>query len=166
MTFLTIDKAYREYNSDVYRYLFYLCRNHHTAEDLMQETFCRAWGHLEQLPEKKIKPWLFRVSHNAYIDRLRKESRSSSYENEFFNRFVVEETPEICVLREEKRQELYQQLSSLPLSQQQAVLLYDIHGFSYQESANLMEISLAKFKITLYRARQKLRSQSKVIASA
>lgn len=166
MTFLTIDKAYREYKVDVYRYLFYLCRNHHTAEDLMQETFCRAWGHLEQLPEKKVKPWLFRVSHNAYIDRLRKESRSSSYENDFFYRLACEETPETSVLREENRLELYQQLSSLSPSQQQAVLLYDVHGFSYQESATLMEISLSKFKITLYRARQKLRSQSKENASA
>ncbi|MFD3261052.1 sigma-70 family RNA polymerase sigma factor [Paenibacillus lentus] len=164
MTVLSIDKAYRDYKNDVYRYLFYLCRNHHTAEDLTQETFCRAWGHLEQLPEKKVKPWLFRVSHNAYIDKLRKESRSSPYENEFFYRFAAEETPETCMLREENRLELYNHLSLLSQSQQQAVLLYDIHGFSYQEAASLMEISLSKFKITLYRARQRLRSQSNATA--
>lgn len=164
MTVLSIDKAYRDYKNDVYRYVFYLCRNHHTAEDLTQETFCRAWGHLEQLPEKKVKPWLFRVSHNAYIDKLRKESRTSSYENEFFYRFASEETPETCVLREENRLELYNHLSLLSQSQQQAVLLYDVHGFSYQEAASLMEISLSKFKITLYRARQRLRSQSNATA--
>ncbi|WP_055108345.1 sigma-70 family RNA polymerase sigma factor [Paenibacillus ihumii] len=166
MNVLSIDKAYREYKNDVYRYLFYLCRNHHTAEDLTQETFCRAWGHLEQLPEKKVKPWLFRVSHNAYIDKLRKESRCSSYENEFFYQLASDETPEACVLREEIRRELYSQLSLLSLNQQQAVLLYDIHGFSYQEAANLMDISLSKFKITLYRARQRLRSVPKATVTA
>ncbi|MUG45685.1 sigma-70 family RNA polymerase sigma factor [Paenibacillus woosongensis] len=166
MSVLSIDKAYRDYKNDVYRYLFYLCRNHHTAEDLTQETFCRAWSHLEQLPEKKVKPWLFRVSHNAYIDKLRKESRSSSYENEFFYQFAGEETPETWMLREESRQELYSQLLLLNLNQRQAVLLYDIHGFSYQEAANLMEISLSKFKITLYRARQRLRNESKATATA
>ncbi|MNJ40759.1 RNA polymerase sigma factor SigM [compost metagenome] len=157
MTVLSLDRAYEQYKHDVYRYLFYLCRNHHTAEDLTQEAFCRAWGHLEQLPEKKIKPWLFRVSHNAYIDKLRKESRSSSYENEYFYRFATEETPETCLLREESRTEMHNTLSLLSQSQRQAVLLYDVHGYSYQEAADLMEISLSKFKITLYRARQRLR---------
>lgn len=70
------------------------------------------------------------------------------------------------MLREESRQELYSQLLLLNLNQRQAVLLYDIHGFSYQEAANLMEISLSKFKITLYRARQRLRNESKATATA
>ncbi|MNI78951.1 ECF RNA polymerase sigma factor SigE [compost metagenome] len=79
------------------------------------------------------------------------------YENEFFHNVPSEETPEASVLTGESRQELHAMLSMLPPNQQHAVLLYDIHGFSYQESANLMGIPLSHFKIILYRARQKLR---------
>ncbi|MEF2966035.1 sigma-70 family RNA polymerase sigma factor [Paenibacillus sp. M1] len=156
----SMDMIYREYKNDVYRYLYYLCRNHHNAEDLMQEAFCRALGRLDDLEGKKVKAWLLRVAHNAYIDRLRKESRSSLYEDDFFHNVPTEETPEAHVLSAENRAELYAMLSQLAPNQQHAVLLYDIHGFSYQESANLMGIGLSHFKILLYRARQKLRKTS------
>ncbi len=153
----SMDLIYREYKNDVYRYLYYLCRNHHNAEDLMQETFYRACSRLDNMEGRRTKAWLLRVAHNAYIDRLRKESRSTAYEDEFFHNVPCEETPEASVMSGESREEFHAMLSLLPPNQQHAVLLYDIHGFSYQESADLMEIPLSHFKILLYRARQKLR---------
>lgn len=153
----SMDLLYREYKNDVFRYLYSMCRNLHTAEDLMQETFCRALKHLEEGEGKRAKAWLLRVAHNAYIDTLRKESRSSSYENEFFYRYASDDTPEKSILGQESERELYAMLSELQPKQQHAVLLYNVHGFSYQESADLMGISLSHFKILLYRARQKLR---------
>lgn len=155
----SMDLIYREYKNDVYRYLFYLCRDHHNAEDLMQETFCRACEKLNEFEGKKTKAWLLRVAHNAYIDRLRKESRSSSYENEFFYNVASEDTPEESLISVESREELFKMLSLLPPNQQHAVLLYDIHGFTYQESADLMGVALSHFKILLYRARQRLRKE-------
>ncbi|MNN24443.1 RNA polymerase sigma factor SigM [compost metagenome] len=124
----------------------------------MQETFTRAYCKLDLNDGKKTKSWLLRVAHNAYIDRFRKESRSSTYENEFFYNYPSEDTPENDVVRQENRKELYNQLALLSPNQQHAVLLYDIHGFSYQEGADLMGVSLSHFKILLYRARQRLRS--------
>ncbi|WP_435921080.1 RNA polymerase sigma factor [Paenibacillus sp. DYY-L-2] len=153
----SMDLIYREYKHDVYRYLYYLCQNHHNAEDLMQETFCRACDRLEEMEGRKTKAWLLRVAYNAYIDRLRKESRSTVYENEYFHNVPCEETPEINALATESKEELYAMLAELAPNQQHAVLLYHIHGFSYQESADLMGIGLSHFKILLYRARQKLR---------
>ncbi|MBU5673446.1 RNA polymerase sigma factor [Paenibacillus brevis] len=157
----SMDLIYREFKLDVYRYLYYLCHDHHQSEDLTQETFCRACKKLENLEMGKIKAWLLRVAHNAYIDRVRKESRSQVYENEFFYGIPNDETPEHHALRQERSDELYALLAQLTPQQQHAVLLYDIQGFSYQESADLMKISLSHFKILLYRARQKLRSQKK-----
>ncbi|MNO63665.1 RNA polymerase sigma factor SigM [compost metagenome] len=158
MNILSMDVIYREYKQDVYYYLMYLCRNHYDAEDLMQETFTRACCKLDLNDGKKTKSWLLRVAHNAYIDKFRKESRSATYENEFFYNYPSEDTPENDVVRQENRKELYNHLALLPPNQQHAVLLYDIHGFSYQEGADLMGISLSHFKILLYRARQRLRN--------
>lgn len=154
-----MELIYREYKMDVYRYLYYLSRDHHQSEDLMQETFCRACGRLENLEGGKIKAWLLRVAHNAYIDKVRKESRSQVYESDYFDAIPHEETPEHCALQLERKEELYSMLGLLAPQQQLAVLLYDVQGFSYQESADLMKINLSHFKILLYRARQKLRKR-------
>jgi RNA polymerase sigma-70 factor (ECF subfamily) len=108
----------------------------------------------------QVKSWLLRVAHNAYIDRIRKESKCTLCDNEYFYDVVAEDTPESCLLRQESNSELYAMLSMLSDNQQHAVLLYDLQGFSYQESADQMGITLSHFKIILYRARQKLRQQS------
>lgn len=80
-----LDQIYQMYVNDVYRYLYSLCLQHHTAEDLMQETFYRAYLYLENCKDEKVKPWLFRVAYNAFVDFKRKDSRSFTSESEFFD---------------------------------------------------------------------------------
>ena len=152
-----IECMYRNFSDDVYRYILYLSHNHHVAEDLTQEVFFRAYKNKDQLDGKKMKAWLLRVAHNSFIDYLRKERRCITLENEYFHECPCLETPESNVLAKETCIEFANKLAILQPRQQQAVLLYDIHGYSYQESAQLMEISLSQFKIILYRARQKLK---------
>jgi RNA polymerase sigma-70 factor (ECF subfamily) len=152
-----IECMYRNYSHDIYRYILYLSHNHHIAEDLTQEVFFRAYKNKDQLDGKKMKAWLLRVAHNSYIDLLRKESRCITLENEYFHDCPCHETPESNMLAKETYGEFTSKLAVLQPRQQQAVLLYDIHGYSYQESAQMMGISLSQFKIILYRARQKLK---------
>ena len=72
----SLESVYQYYVKDVYRYLYSLSSDHHAAEDLVQETFYRAYLFLENWKDERIKPWLFRVAHNAYVDYQRKASRS------------------------------------------------------------------------------------------
>ncbi|WP_328803678.1 sigma-70 family RNA polymerase sigma factor [Paenibacillus puerhi] len=153
----SLDTIYQSYVRDVYRYLRSLCDDHHAAEDLTQETFYRAYLYLEDCREDKIKPWLFRVAYNAYVDYKRKESRSSLQQPDFFQNLAHTDTPENNVLRQEARDELVQSLTGLPENQRQAILLYDFNQFSYQEAAAIMGVSLSHFKVLLFRARQRLR---------
>lgn len=156
----TLDSIYQQYMPDVYRYLFSLCRDHHTAEDLVQETFYRAYLHLDACRDDRVKPWLFRVAYHVFIDRLRKEKRNTVREADFFSRLPDRDTPENRLLLRERREELGERIARLPERQKQAVLLHDVSGLSYREAADIMEISLPLFKISLYRARQKLRLHS------
>lgn len=157
MNAIGIDCLYRNYSHDIYRYILYLSHNHHVAEDLTQEVFYRAFKNKDRLDGKKMKAWLMRVAHNTYIDLLRKENRSVTLENEYFHEYPCYETPESNMLAKETYGEFANKLTFLQPRQQQAVLLYDIQGYSYQESAERMGISLSQFKIILYRARQKLK---------
>lgn len=155
----TIESVYRKYMPDVYRYLRTLCGDDAAAEDLVQETFYRAYLHLENYRDEKVKPWLFRVAYNAFIDMKRKERRSVTSSDDFFKRLPDDDMkgPEAVLLQKENQDLLNGWILKLPELQKQAVVLYDLHQFSYQESADIMSITLSHFKILLFRARQQLR---------
>ncbi|OAB39418.1 RNA polymerase subunit sigma-24 [Paenibacillus macquariensis subsp. defensor] len=155
----TLDEVYRKYMMDVYRYLRLLCRDDATAEDLVQETFYRAYIHLENYKDENVKSWLFRVAYNAFIDMLRKEKRSVVREKAFFHGLADPSAsrPEAQLLHKEAMEEVEEWISALPDLQQQALLLFDMSQFSYQEAANIMGVTLSHFKILLFRARQGLR---------
>lgn len=153
----TIDDIYRSYIKDIYRYLLSLCHDHYLAEDMMQETFYRAYLYLEDCPEGKIKPWLFRVAHNAFVDFKRKDSRSQLKDGEFFKTISYSRTPEDELLAREQFEEIDAVIDCLPEKQRQAILLCDFYDMSYREAAEIMDISLAHFKVLVFRARQKIR---------
>lgn len=155
----TLESVYRKYMPDVYRYLRTLCGDDAAAEDLVQETFYRAYVHLENYKDEKVRPWLFRVAYHAFIDMKRKEKRSVVSPHEFFERIPAEDEagPEQSLLQKESDDTLLAWIGRLPELQKQAVILYDLHQFSYQESADIMGITLSHFKISLFRARQQLR---------
>ncbi|MWV44565.1 sigma-70 family RNA polymerase sigma factor [Paenibacillus sp. HJL G12] len=155
----TLESVYRKYMPEVYRYLRTLCGDDAAAEDLVQETFYRAYVHLENYKDEKVKPWLFRVAYNAFIDLKRKERRSIISSDDFFHRLPDDDRkgPESVILQKEEQNMLMAWILRLPELQKQAVILYDIHQFSYQESADIMGITLSHFKILLFRARQQLR---------
>ncbi len=153
----TLDYIYKSYMNDIYRYLLSLCSEHHLAEDILQETFFRAYLYLEDCKEDKIKPWLFRVAYNAFIDYKRKSSRSIVKEVDFFRNITDYSTPEKELIKQEQLSDLKSSISGLPENYKQAVLLCDFHGLSYKEAAEVMGIGAGHFKILLYRARQKLR---------
>ena len=153
-----LDQLYRQYTHDIYRYLYSLSRNHHTAEDLMQETFYRAYLYLEVYNDEKVKPWLFRAAYHAFIDDQRKRKRQQVQEPAFFDQITDSQTsPDNQLIEQEQIHLVITQLDQLPIMQKQAVLLYDFHQFSYQESSEIMDISLAYFKVLLFRGRQRIR---------
>ncbi|MGG4340851.1 sigma-70 family RNA polymerase sigma factor [Paenibacillus lautus] len=157
----SLESIYQHYVKDVYRYLYSLSYDHHTAEDLVQETFYRAYLYLEDWKEERIKPWLFRVAHNAYVDYQRKASRSTVKEAVFFEQVADRDTPENTLLQQEVRNEIGQMLTAIPENQRQAIILVDFHQFTYQEAADIMGITLSHIKILLFRARQRLRDMKR-----
>ena len=57
----------RAYSSELYRYAYWLCRDRFTAEDLVQETFARAWKSWDDLrDDKAAKSWLYTILRNEH----------------------------------------------------------------------------------------------------
>lgn len=154
----SIESIYSCYFNDIYRFLLSLSRDHHTAEDLVQDTFLRAYLHVENNENASIKSWLFTVAHHAFIDYYRKQKRVEVKKQSFFSRlFDKRNTPEETIVIQEDIQEIINLLDGIPEKQKYAVLLHDFHELSYSEAATVMNISLANFKVVLYRGRQAMR---------
>ena len=61
------DQTVRAYSADLYRYAWWLCRDRFTAEELVQETFARAWKNWDSLEDlAAAKPWLITILRNEH----------------------------------------------------------------------------------------------------
>lgn len=138
---------------DLFRYLLSLTRDSHYAEDLMQETFYRMLVHIDYYKGEEIRPWLFTIAYNAFIDWYRKENRYKTTTVEEFHLPNVPSTEHSYFIKHEIASWL-DSLSSLPLERRNVLLLRDYYGFSYKEIAKMTGLSLAKVKIELHRGRK------------
>ena len=156
----SIDSLYSTYFSDIYRFLFSLCHNHHTAEDLVQETFFRAYLYIENYQSGSVKAWLFELAFHAFIDLHRKHKRVTIQDEGYFSRFLdknkaVDET----IVIHEEIEELLREVNTLPEKHKMAVLLCDFNSLSYEEAAEVMKVSKAYVKVLLFRGRKAIRQR-------
>lgn len=157
---LNLDELYQYYFNDIYRFLLSLSHDHHIAEDLLQETFFRAYLYLENYEDEHVKTWLFTVARNTFIDHYRKEKRMIVKDQPFFKQYRDDhKQPLDQIVLSEQIQHVKKLLEHLPNRQKQAVLLRDFHDFSYKEGAKVMNVSIANFKVLLFRGRQAIRKR-------
>jgi RNA polymerase sigma-70 factor, ECF subfamily len=147
-----LEEAFEVYVDDLYRYLYSLSKNHHTAEDLVQETFYRAYLQLLEDDINHIKPWLFKVAYHAFIDFIRKHKRLV-ITDEIHTRMSMK-TPEIDLLEKEGFTELMDDIHSLKESEMHALLLCDLHQLSLKEAAEILQFNLNTLKSHLSRGRK------------
>ncbi len=152
-----LDDIYQLYMKDIYYYIFSLCKDSYLAEDIVQETFYRAYLYLEGCNEEKIKPWLFRVAYNTFVDFKRKQSKSLIKDDGYFEQISESKTLEEEFLRQEQMNEINEIIANIPENQKQAILLCDFNGLSYKEAAEIMNVSLSHLKVLLFRARGRIR---------
>ncbi|MBU9710994.1 RNA polymerase sigma factor [Evansella tamaricis] len=156
-----LEEIYSLYLNDLYRYIFSLCKNKHLSEDIVQETFYRAYIYLESYRGEKIKPWLFKVAYHTFIDWMRKEKKLKHYdsivmENAIDDQNQVKSAEQEFFIKKDI-ENWFQGLETLTVTKRNALLLRVYFHFSYQEIADLMDISLAKTKVTIYRGRKEIK---------
>jgi len=149
--FQTIYEAYR---GKIHTYISRLVNDVELANDLTQETFLRAYQAFPNFgKELKLLPWLYRIAGNAAIDALRRRrviSWVSLDESAGSGEFGANDPPK-------SEDELVRTaLSRLPREGAMCLLLHN-EGYSYEEIAQIQEVSLAAVKSRLFRARELFR---------
>ena len=155
----SIEDIYKYHMKDLYNYLLQLSRHPQTAEDLVQDTFIKAYDHLESYQGERVRPWLFRVAYNTYIDHYRREKRQIQADPQLMDAINtnIVAGPEEEILFQERLGLWFKAVNTLPEKNRQIILLRDYYDFSYQEVADILNLSLTNVKVTLFRARQKIK---------
>lgn len=145
------EKLVRAYSAELYRYAYWLCRDSFQAEDLVQETFARAWKSWEDLREQSAaKSWLYTI--------LRHE-RARLYQRK---RLPVDEGRDLEALPDAaidlvEEMSMRDALLALPASYREPLLLQWIGGYSCREIAAIMNTTEGAVMTRLSRARMALR---------
>jgi RNA polymerase sigma-70 factor (ECF subfamily) len=136
-----------------------LTRNPADAEDLVQQTFMRAYQSFDRFEQgTNLRAWLFKILTNAFISGYRKRQREPKVVSVDENERLVEAslTPEAQILENLPDEEVKRALEELPEQFRTAVLLADVEGFSYQEIADIMEVPIGTVMSRLHRGRKLL----------
>ena len=155
----------------LYNFALRLTRNDGDAEDLVQETFLKAFRFFDKfMPGTNIKAWLYRIAKNTFINRYRKKQRTpetvdfekieSVYES------IIESsqeplgaTPESDLLKGVLDEEVEAAIDGLPLEYKMVVVLSMVEEFSYKEIANILNCPIGTVMSRLHRGRKLLQQQ-------
>jgi RNA polymerase sigma-70 factor (ECF subfamily) len=145
-----------------------LTRNPTDAEDLVQETYLRAYRGFAGFQEgTNLKAWLYRILTNSYINIYRKKQREPQtaegpedveewYLYDRLGGRNVEGSAEEAVLDQIPDQAVKEAVESLPERFRLPVLLADVEGFSYKEIAEIMDTPIGTVMSRLHRGRKAL----------
>lgn len=145
------------FSSELYRYGYGLCHNRAQAEDLVQETFLRAWKSFDNLREaNSARAWLYTI--------LRREN-ARLYERQRPEARAPEDLPEVSVRGGDTSLEAFilrNQLRDMKKEYREPLMLQVIAGFSAEEIGDIMDISANAVMTRLSRARRMLRESLQV----
>lgn len=141
----------RAYANDLFRYLYWLCRDRAQAEDLVQETFARAWAAWQDpRDEKAVKAWLYTIARNEHA-RLHEKKRPD-----------VDPDAELDALAAAPRDpglalDLRKAFGLLPEAFRDCLLMQVLGGLSSAEIATAAGATEEAINMRLSRARRALR---------
>ena len=141
------------YSSDLYRYAYWLCRSRQLAEDLVQETFLRAWRFLDNLKdESKAKGWLITTlkrEHARIYERYQPEFAEADFDAMPSKANDSSQDPQLQALRAA--------ITKLEDHYREPLVLQAMWGYSGEEIAEILDMPRATVNTRLFRARQQLK---------
>ncbi|HYW45471.1 MAG TPA: sigma-70 family RNA polymerase sigma factor [Bryobacteraceae bacterium] len=168
------DKAFgelvRRYEGKIFRLAQHVTQNREDAEDVLQETFMKAYEHLDQFKgDSKFYTWIVRIAVNQALMKLRRRKSDKSVsldetidtgEDTLVREIAAwDENPEQRFTREELGGILDSAIESLEPPYRSVFVLRDIEELSTEETAEALNLSVPAVKSRLLRARLQLREK-------
>ena len=161
MQFETFNKLVLAEMEAVYRLAHHLARHAQEADDLVQETYLRAFKSAASYRDndRGVRPWLFKILHNVLNTRLAKEHRQRELVDDLQQQPPVSPAAEASVADlseldwDHVDSRLKSAIADLPLPHRSVFLLCAVEDLGYQEIADVLEIPVGTVMSRLYRSR-------------
>lgn len=150
---------YEQYRHDLFLYLYGLCQNSTAAEDLVQETFLKAFLSLSA-GHPNLKAWLYLVARNLYLNQRQKDTRILPLDDLPWEP-GTDQTPLDALLRSERSALLYKALATLEERRREVLLLQYFGGFSQKEIAAVLHLTPEHVRVLAYRGKKELKEKLK-----
>lgn len=160
----------------LYNFAFHLTYNEADANDLVQETYLKAYRFIGKYDQgTNAKAWLFKILKNAFINEYRKKSkRPTQVDYEEIVTFHGEDDSNFSGhldLREELYQgmigdEVTNAINALPVDFRVVILLCDIENFKYEEISKIINVPIGTVRSRLHRARNLLKEKLREYAKS
>lgn len=150
---MDIEQFYKSNYHIVYCYLFSLCQDIHTAEDLTSETFLRAIQKIDAYDDRiKASTWLCTIGRNLYRNALKRESRRTDLEQVILSN---PDTPEDALLRKETVSLLIKAIQELEEPKRQVFLLRQ-QGLSFREIGDALGKTETWARVSYFRIKESI----------
>ena len=144
------------YSDPLYRHALGMTGSPDVAEDILQQSFIKAYNHLAEV-RGRFDAWLFRIVANGCKDWLKNIRRTHvSYDED--DQPSAYATPDEDLDRSELRDDLDRALQSLAPSLREAFVMKHVEGRSYEEMADLLGTTVGALKMRVHRAREALQA--------
>jgi len=161
----------RRYNQRLYRAARAILRDDSEAEDVLQDTYVRAYQHLRQFAGRaKFSTWLTRIAVNEALARVERRTRFDAIdgENELESSELESKMPdpESQAAQAEVRALLEEAILALPEGYRTVLMLRDVEEMNTAEAAEVLDMTEENVKVRLHRARGLLRKELYALAGA
>ncbi|MFB5660438.1 RNA polymerase sigma factor SigW [Alteribacillus sp. HJP-4] len=157
------------YKDKVYQIAFRMTGSSHEAQDMAQEAFLRAYSNLDSYDEsRKFSTWLFRITTNLCIDRLRKKKPDYSLDAEvkgtegltgYSQIATPDKLPEEQVVTMEMQSRVQEEISQLPPKYRSAIILRYIEDLPIKQISDILDLPDNTVKTHIHRGREALRKR-------
>jgi len=155
---------------DIYRFAMYMCGNDDTAQDLVQETYLKAFRFFVTYERgTNCKAWLFQILKNSFINRYRRsqiqpDSMHLETISDFYPLFqngeeIASRDLDVQFEHHMINDDISRAIASLPVDYRTVVILCDIEGMQYDEIAEFTSCPIGTVRSRIHRARKILRNK-------
>jgi RNA polymerase sigma-70 factor, ECF subfamily len=146
---------YERHAPEVRRFALYLCGDSAMADDIVSETFVRAWIARDRIREPTLRSYLFTIARNIYHDFGRREARRK--ETELVDNVVDHRaSAQRRIEQSDEVRAVLAALQELDEVDRSALLMRALEEMPYEEIADALRITVVTAKVKVHRARMKL----------
>lgn len=139
--------------------------NREDAQDSLQEAMLRVYRSIGGFKgQSSFGTWVYRITMNTCLDEIRrkKNKQSASLDNMLDQGWAPTDegaSPEKRVMQQEMRKSIAQSIQELPEDMRSAIIMRDVHGYSFEEIADTLNVNVGTIKSRISRGREKLREK-------